>query len=309
MLGMSSTVHDGIHACDKVRRMILDGDVEVGYARLAQELYALRWALGSEDWSHFCEIVQSLPLFQLFQQDPMVRHCVAKPRGYAGDAKLLDMIYDGRAAVDEPMSDLGARLFDCGFRATPCRAVRERATALAGLLDECADGGGAEVLAVACGHLREAERSTAIVNRRFERFVALDQDALSLAVVKERHAASGVSTERKTVRSLVRQPRRFGAFDLVYTAGLYDYLPQAFAKQLTESLFLALRPGGKLRVANFTPGNPSIGLMEAIMQWRLIYRTEIDMWALAEDLQDCADARVFSDSTGTVCYLEATKAN
>jgi hypothetical protein len=62
-------------------------------------------------------------------------------------------------------------------------------------------------------------------------------------------------------------------FDLVYAAGILDYLPDALARGLCAALRGLLRPGGELLVANFLPGSKSTGYMEAFLDWWLLYRT------------------------------------
>ncbi len=303
-----ATLDDGQRVLDETRTRMLDGDVEAAYRDLVRVLFDLRWRLGERSWGTFVEdVAPAHPLFALLGQDPMIRHCRAKPRGYAGDARLLDMIYDGVSAVaDEPMSELGRRLFDCGFRAAPSRAVRERAGRLSRAIDACAAGGGTRVLAVACGHLRELEHAISVREGSIERFVALDQDAASLAVVDERYGHLGIETVPRGVRELLRRPAPDERFDLVYAAGLYDYLGASFAHRLTAALFDRLAPGGQLLVANFMPSNPSIGHMDAMMQWPLIYRTPLEMEALI-DADDTATVDVCADSVGVVTDLRITR--
>jgi len=38
-----------------------------------------------------------------------------------------------------------------------------------------------------------------------------------------------------------------------------------------------LRPGGKVILGNFHPSNPSRALMDHVLDWRLIHRSEADM--------------------------------
>jgi hypothetical protein len=38
-----------------------------------------------------------------------------------------------------------------------------------------------------------------------------------------------------------------------------------------------LRPGGRVLLGNFHPRNPTRGLMDHVLDWRLVYREEADM--------------------------------
>ncbi|MEM7383834.1 MAG: class I SAM-dependent methyltransferase [Verrucomicrobiota bacterium] len=63
------------------------------------------------------------------------------------------------------------------------------------------------------------------------------------------------------------------SFDLVYCAGLFDYLPRRLASKLIEGFDRLTRTGGTVVMSNFTPDNPVRFFMEAILDWNLIHRT------------------------------------
>jgi len=91
----------------------------------------------------------------------------------------------------------------------------------------------------------------------------------------------------------------------VYSAGLYDYLDEQSAKRVTEAMFRAVRPGGRMLVANFAPELRDIGFMESVMDWRLIYRNEQALIELADRIPaaDVADCSTTRDRSGNVVYL------
>jgi hypothetical protein len=51
---------------------------------------------------------------------------------------------------------------------------------------------------------------------------------------------------------------KLGAFDFIYAAGLYDYLPDAFGSRLLMELVAMLNPGGCCLIANFVPSAHAI---------------------------------------------------
>src|SRR6202050_5574914 len=138
-----------------------------------------------QDWAAIGRDCLSHPVSSLLHQDPLTSGAFAMPRGYAGDAVMMDYIYGlgeaGEAA--RTATRLGRAIFQYIDTRPSAKAVRYRRQLIAGLIDQAASGKQARVLAVAAGHLREVELSSAVQNGQLEEFVALDQDEASLALV------------------------------------------------------------------------------------------------------------------------------
>src|SRR5262249_60942605 len=169
------------------------------------------------------------------------------------------------------------------------RALRRRREILASIIDRVsAATERARILTLDCGHLREAEMCAALRERKLDRFLALDRDAESLRVVQEQLGPLGVETAVSTVQDLLADPKALGSFDLIYSAGLYDYLHRGLATRVTEALFQMTRAGGSLLVTNLVGGIRDIGYMEAFMDWRLAYRGAQRMFRLTASLPEGA---------------------
>lgn len=275
--------------------------------RLNAALCEIRRHLQPDAWRVFIGHCRQHPICQILLEDPLTRRSFTKPRGYPGDAELLDIIYarDWRGAYNEAPTPTGAAIFRHTIDCVAPAAVRYRRTLLARMIDQQGDEcPGLSILSVACGHLRELEFATALGAGRIGRFVGLDQDKDSLAVVR-RHWPQ-VETVAGTVKALWSPAFREPAFDFIYTAGLYDYLDDAFAARLTKRMFEMLRPGGRLLVANYHPSVPDVGYMETFMDWRLIYRDHPAMERIAAAVPAglIDRERIFPDPTGAVLYLE-----
>jgi hypothetical protein len=298
---------------DNVYEEILGGDdpLEPTIDRLTRGLEGLRTSLPPDAWAQQAQELISHPLTHLLHQDPFTRRCYTKPRGYAGDARMLDYIYG--EADDDDSTTLGRRILDANLQAPAPRAVRYRKDMLARAIDRAADRvEQPRVLAVACGHLREARASAALQTHRVGELVAFDQDTRSLAVVDREFRHLGVRTEHGRVRDLIvgRHAADLTGFDLVYTAGLYDYLRDDVARRLTQTLFTMINPGGSLLIANFLPGIRDRGYMESFMNWHLIYRTTAEIEALASTIPAAQIARThaFEDPTQNIGFVEAVRA-
>lgn len=219
----------------------------------------------------------SHPIRELLHEDPYTRRSFLQPRGYPGDAELLDYIY----CLSSPTpldSSLGTEIFAQHMASFACRNVRRRRALVAARLDALPPG--SRVLSVGAGHFRESTWSRAVQSRALE-VVAVDQDPASLAVVDRENQDLAVSTVRASVLDIIRRPARLGEFSFIYSAGLFDYLDDTLAGRLVSSLSRVLTAGGQLVIANFMPGLPERGYMETFMEWRLKYRTGAQLSALA----------------------------
>ena len=294
---------------DTVLERIARGERGAALDALFAALDEIRDGLDELEWQNFAkDVVPRHPLAELIHADPLTRRAFAKPRGYAGDAVLLDYIYGILDASDEgPLSQL---VHEYCSRRHAIRAVRARRHVVAHAIDRCtsaAHNGGARVLSVACGHLREAQISRAVVGNRVAELVALDSDEESLEVAESMSPC--VTTRHMSVRRLLTGQVDLGSFDFVYSSGLYDYLDDRVAQRLTRSLFGMLRPGGRLMLCNFLPTTPDIGFIESFMDWDLIYRKREEIEAFAAEIEpaEVVQSTYSEDAFASIGYLELRK--
>jgi SAM-dependent methyltransferase len=298
----------GAEIFDLAHDEILDGNLHEGMATLRRSLRGLREQLPHEAWQTIAERARAHPLHALLLESPFTRRAYEKPRGYAGDAVLMDLIYGVNPAGSD-LSPLGGLLYGYEFDSPCFHSVRTRRAILAREIDSIAAvRPRARVLSVASGHLREIEWSRAARSGGVA-ITALDQDRDSLACIERDYSRYAVATQSASIGDLLRRTVRLADIDLAYAAGLYDYLEDDLARTLTASLFRMLRPGGRLLIANFTPATHDAAFMEAFMDWRLIYRTPPETRALAGSIPAAAvaDVEQFGDDNGHVTYLRLVK--
>ena len=201
---------------------------------------------------------------------------------------------------------LGRALYDCTSTSLSSFAVRERRDLLTRYVDDIAATrrGGAEILTVAAGHLREANRSVALQEGRIKRWVALDQDPLSIGSITRDFAGTPVDAIDGSVRGLLTDAYKLGKFDFIYAAGLYDYLPQNVAVKLTQKCMQMLKPKGVLLFANFSQDMIDDGFMETFMNWALLLRSEADMWDIINASVDrnTVEAEVLFGANRNIVY-------
>ncbi len=286
-------------------------DIQGSVHRLFIECKKLRDHLARSEWLKCVKQIRESELLSLVHQDPFTSRAFSKPRGYAGDAVMMDYIYGLEEGWQPPTASLlGQGVFQYTTRAAASAGVRARREHIAEKLDEVARlKPCSNVLAVASGHLREASMSSAVRRGKFNRFIALDADAESLTEVERNFARFGVQCELADIRKMLTGRMDFGTFDLIYSTGLYDYLNQKTAQKLSNHLFSMLNSGGKLVIANFLPTINDIGYMEACMDWFLVYRNRMDMMGLTELIPqyDMREIHVTVEENQNIVFLEVTR--
>ncbi|MFE8595432.1 class I SAM-dependent methyltransferase [Archangium violaceum] len=299
---------------DLAHAQILGGQVSQGMRTLLSSLGHARATLVPEDWRRFCiETCRPHPVHSLVRQEPFTRRGFEKPRRYAGDAVMLDFVYEDLAPERLGTTDTGVELnrFLCAQSSTA--SLRGRRDYLARYIDKVSEErADARILSVACGHLRESRRSRAVQQRQVGEFLALDQDLQSLGVIDSELGYLGIKPVAGSVKDILRDQLRFEDMDLVYASGLYDYLPQPIAIRLTAQLFSMLRPGGRLLLANYADPHKDSAFkayMEACMDWWLIYRDESEVAGWMSDIPRSQLRRqaLFRDETENLIYLELTR--
>jgi len=285
------------------------GDIAHAMRTTARGLHELKARLSEDEWSAVVAGPEAAALRKIAHEDPYSRRGYTKPRGYAGDALLLDYIY-GSAPPPDDTTPRGRDILSWMRReSTGFSSVRWRRDYFSGRLDELAGlVSRPRVGVIACGHFREGQRSFAVRSRAFDVLQVLDQDPLSLEVVAAEQEPDGVTPVHASVRDIVTGRFSLEAMDLIYSAGLYDYLAGRFPARLTAQLFDSLRPGGSLVIANFVRMFED-GWMEALMDWTLLYRSPAELGQFSAEIPEAAIAaqRVFMDPYSNVAYLELVK--
>lgn len=292
--------------CERALHLFERRAVDEAMRYTTQTLDRLRRQASASEWRELIQHSALDPLRAALHEDPYTARGFSKPRGYPGDAVLLDYIY-GAAPLPEETSPLGCRIYQwCRENSTAFKSVSARRDLLARKIDETARRRpGARVLAVACGHLREAALSASISNGEISELVALDQDPSSLGVVSATYPGTAVRALQAGVGDIIKSRVDLGGFDLIYAAGLYDYLDDRLGKRLTGSLCSLLRPGGRMIIANFTRCWEA-GYIEAMMLWYLRYRTTDQLAALVPE-HGFSECTVWTDDNGVISYVEAEK--
>lgn len=260
-------------------------------------------------------VLRAHPVAAVTRECPLTNWAWLRPRGYPNDARLADFLY-GHECVAESLdgaTERGRAIAGWNGGTGLAEAIRERRRILAALVDEAVERegeGGAEVLALAAQHLREA--TLARHAGSVARWVALDRDPESVDEIAEDHAGRvpGLEAIPCSLERTVLQPREHGTFHLAYAANACEYLHDPAAGRLARAMFEALRPGGRMLLASLVPGIPESGYMAAYMDWRPVARDEAGLRGLLSAIPAAACARreTFTGANGRVAYALVERA-
>jgi hypothetical protein len=261
---------------------------------------------------------------------PLHRRAYEKPLGYAGDYRMMEICFAKELGGD---GLFGRFLHSIAQNYTLLRTVVARETVMREAVKAAIDAPGelpVRVLALAAGpaiELRRVLEETDMFSRPVH-LILLDQDPsaheaahrhLTRILLERHHGMLPVTVQclHFSVRQLLKPMTldeqlvrdSLNDLDLVYSAGLYDYLPDLVALRLTRILYSRLRDGGRMLLANLMEVPDSTWMMEYVVGWSLLYRTDAEMLRFAERLTP-APARVgiTRDSTERCMFLDVTKA-
>lgn len=254
---------------------------------------------------------------------PFLHRTYQKPLGYAGDYEMVNMIL--RDPVEG--SSLFAKVLNTHFVAVaPAEAHRNRVTYLYEMLtretrNRARKGLITRIFNLGCGPAGEVQKFLTfddICERAEFSLLDFNDETLQntgkiLSDLKMRHRrGTRIQMIKRSVHQILKEGARIGdtgsgvstQYDIVYCAGLYDYLSDRICRRLLEIFYEMLAPGGLLVVTNVEASNPARGMMEYLMDWHLIYRTAEQLRNLAPASVLPENAKVTADVTGVNIFLE-----
>lgn len=252
---------------------------------------------------------------------PFVYRTFQKPLGYAGDYEMVNMI------LRDPHegATLFAKLVNVVFlQNPPALAHRNRITHLHQRLSEetrRAQAGGrrCRILNLGCGPAMEVQQFLAddplsdVADFTLLDFneETLDYAQENILRLRDQHGRrTGIVFRTKSINQLLKEASRpdtiaqRGHYDLVYCAGLFDYVSDRVCRRLTELFYELLAPGGLLLVTNVNDSKPFRESMDFLLEWHLIYRDQAAMRRLIPSNAVNCRTEVLADPTGVNLYLE-----
>ncbi len=219
----------------------------------------------------------------IFTTKTMQGFALVKPNGYAGDYEMIDKIYTEYQSTDPELCKWD-RFFH--WNEAP-KAVRNRKQYFINLLAELENSAlnCPTVLNVGCGPSRDVYEYHIQQSETKINFVSVDMDPNAIAYSKK-------MINRPNIEYVCQNIFRFrgnNKFDIIWSAGLFDYLDDRQFKLLLRKLAKNLNKDGSLVIGNFSTDNPSRNYMEFIGEWYLNHRSEHELIRLADESIDEGD--------------------
>jgi len=263
-------------------------------------------------------------LHPLILCSPFMYRTFHKPLGYAGDYEMVNMI------IRDPVegASLFAKVLNTHFvGVAPAEGHRNRIKYLSKVLrDEtkrrARSGLTTNIFNLGCGPAREIQ-DFLVFDDLCDRttFTLLDFNDETLAYTGTLLADIKMKYQRQTPITMIKRsvhqilkdgPRgpetgRNTLYDVVYCAGLFDYLSDRVCRRLMDIFYEMLAPGGLLIATNVEASNPARQMMEYLMDWHLIYRDTNQLLALSPSKALPENCRVLADHTKVNIFLEVRR--
>jgi len=206
----------------------------------------------------------------------MHRRTREKPLGYAGDYQLIDWIYTQKTAPSGQ-----GKLFDLLFHSYEAsQSVRNRKQYL---INKCIELSKTkksrfDILDLGCGPCRDVlETFQATDNGKNLYFHCVDHEPEAIEYAKKLIAHTDVQNNIRLDCTNVFRLKTSNKFDLIWSAGLFDYLEDRIAVLLLKKIWRYLKDEGQIIFGNFSSKNPTRKGMELVGKWYLIHRTINDL--------------------------------
>ena len=229
------------------------------------ELYGLLNQVKAEDIPHIRELIAPL-----LNKNTLIGFSHTKPFGYSGDFFIIEKLYQYYISPDERYRKWDEFLLSSGAVV----AVRNRKTLAIGIfeqLNEKAMGMQKDVMILGSGPVTETFEF-------FEQnpdspliFDMIDMDKRAIAYAKNKNRKYLDRMTFYNANVIRYEPEK--KFDLIWSAGLFDYFKNKHFVFLLKKYYQYLNEDGEMIIGNFNIDNPSRKSMEILCDWFLYHRS------------------------------------
>lgn len=220
---------------------------------------------------------------------PYAHRTFYKPKGYAGDYEMMNIMYGNQIRGES----LFAKCLHRYFIDEPASvAVKNREQYLRRKIKDeyqlaIGKHGHFKLMSVASGPAMEIQNLLHDESIDFSKveihLLDQDLDALKhaqfkiLSIAKNLNKKVSLKLHNLAIKNVIARGLPVQDLDIVYSAGLFDYFTDPVASYAGERLVKSLKGGGLAIIGNFGINNPNRFGMDLVLDWNLIYRSEEDL--------------------------------
>lgn len=255
----------------------------------------------------------------LILRSPFIHRTFYKPLGYAGDYEMVNMMLRDPREGENLYTQLVNSFY---LKVSATTAHRNRIDVLLQIIKDKSELAKSEnrtfkAFNIACGPAIELQRFVAEKQHANCQINLLDFSQETLNYTKDKLNRANINPENvtfnyvlKSVHTLLKeassdnQQENYNTYDVVYCAGLFDYLSDKVCSRLLKLFYNWTKPGGMVIATNVHSDTDCKGTMEHIADWYLVYRNEKQLQQLAVNY---GTSRVYAEETGFNIFLEIKK--
>jgi SAM-dependent methyltransferase len=229
--------------------------------------------IGVDEIEEFREVMQPI-----LNPGTIIGFSFTKPFGYNGDFFIIEKIYQHYINPDPKY-----KKWDVFFHTFPAAiaVVNRKKIAIEILkkLNRKTSGNKSDVLILGSGPVSEVyeffqeQPDSPLI---FD-LIDLDQRAIDYAKAKTKNYLSRITFYNANVIRHI--PGK--TYDLIWSAGLFDYFKDKHFVYLLKKYYEYIKPGGEMIIGNFNIENPSKKIMEILGDWFLNHRSEDELMRFA----------------------------
>ncbi len=273
-----------IDSYENVVTQVVAGYIEQNIFPLYQELEKITNPMKPKDKKEHFEFFRQTVGRHMFQSY-YANRAYQKPRGYAGDFEMMRTVYHHEIRG----TTLFGRCIERYFTDVPeAQAVRNRGHYLMQkIVSTLQKNPKAKILSVASGPAMEIQylmtKHPELMANAEIHLVDQDIDALKLSqraiesLARSQNISTPIHFHNWAIKNIIESGVPIDHCDLIYTAGLFDYLSAPVAQAAASKLYQALNPQAELIIGNFDVSAPNRFGMALVTDWHLIYRTEEEL--------------------------------
>ena len=201
-------------------------------------------------------------------------HIKLKPFGYAGDYKIIDRIYQRQ------VSETYSKWDQYSLNNPAAEAVRNRKQFFKTLiLSKLQQQESIQLLNIASGPASDIKEIYDDIDpeRMETTCIEIDERAIKYAKKICSNYADRIQLINQNIFKFQTQKK----FDLIWSAGLFDYFNDKTFIALLRRLRFNLKESGEIYIGNFSKNNPGRVYMEVFGEWFLNHRSAGDLIELA----------------------------